>query len=43
MKSKIISEGTEKEKRKKKLDIGVSNVDKNRSQIEPDSLEYINT
>ena len=31
MKSKIISEGTEKERRKKKVDIGVSNVDKNRS------------
>jgi hypothetical protein len=31
MKSKIISEGTEKEKRKKKIDSGEGKVGKNRS------------
>jgi hypothetical protein len=31
MKSKVISEGTEKEKKKKKIESGVSKIDKNRS------------
>ena len=43
MKSKIISEGAEKDKKKKKINIDVSNIEKNRSLIEPDSQEYINT